>query len=421
VTTSHAQGRSQGDRPLESGEWRVLAVLGLPTFAYALATTIVTTYLPVLAATFSGGTTTVIGLLIGVEGLMALLIAVPAGGWSDRRASRLPFVMLGTPVLVAALVLMGFSGSMGFAALWVVVFFAAYFLAYEPYRALYPDLVDDEIAGRAQSTQALWRGVGTFAALGAGGALFALSKPLPFVVGAAITAAAVVVFLVSIHKVARERADEGEDEEVTVRDELRRLRGLLRERAHVRLFLYANALWELSLGALKTFIILYLTKGMGLAVTAASLAVAAAAVFILAAAGVGGKLGDRFGRARVMQIAVVVYGLGLLIPFLVTAKIVVAAATPLIALGGGILMSLPFALLQPLMPEEEHGLSTGLYSLSRGIGTALGPLLAGVAIQAASGLFTQTEGYQAMFGVCAVATLASLPFLSRLRETDDAD
>jgi MFS family permease len=425
VTTSHAHGRSHGDRPLEAGEWRVLAVLGLPTFAYALATTIVTTYLPVLAATFSGGTTTVIGLLIGVEGLMALLIAVPAGGWSDRRASRLPFVMLGTPVLVAALVLMGFSGSMAFAALWVVVFFAAYFVAYEPYRALYPDLVDDEIAGRAQSTQALWRGLGTFAAIGAGGALFALGKPLPFVVGGVITAAAVVVFLASSHKVARERAreeeDEDEDEDVTVRDELRRLRGLLREHAHVRSVLYANALWELSLGALKTFIILYLTKGMGLGITAASLAVAAAAVFILGAAGVGGKLGDRFGRARVMQIAVLVYGIGLLIPFLVTAKIGVAAATPLIAFGGGILMSLPYALLQPLMPEEEHGLSTGLYSLSRGIGTAFGPLLAGVAIQAASGLFTETKGYQAMFGVCAVATLASLPFLSRLRDTDDAD
>jgi len=238
-----------------------------------------------------------------------------------------------------------------------------------------------------------------------------------------ITAAAVVVFLASIHSVARERADEDEDEEekATVRDELRRLRGLLREHAHVRSFLYANALWELSLGALKTFIILYLTKGMGLAVTAASLAVAGAAVFILAASGAGGKLGDRFGRARVMQIAVLVYGIGLLVPFLVTTKIIVAAATPLIAFGGGILMSLPYALLQPLMPEEEHGLSTGLYSLSRGIGTAFGPLLAGVAIQATSGLFTRTDGYQAMFGVCGVAVLASLPFLARLRECDDAD
>jgi hypothetical protein len=43
----------------------------------------------------------------------------------------------------------------------VAVFFVGYFIAYEPYRAFYPDLVGDEVAGRAQSTQAVWRGVGT--------------------------------------------------------------------------------------------------------------------------------------------------------------------------------------------------------------------------------------------------------------------
>ena len=46
-------------------------------------------------------------------------------------------------------------------------------------------------------------------------------------------------------------------------------------------------------------------------------------------------------------------------------------------------MSLPYALLMPMMPRGAHGAVTGLYSLSRGVGTSLGPLLAGVAIQAA--------------------------------------
>jgi hypothetical protein len=38
-----------GERPLRRVEWRTLAVLGVPTFALALAITTVTTYLPVVA------------------------------------------------------------------------------------------------------------------------------------------------------------------------------------------------------------------------------------------------------------------------------------------------------------------------------------------------------------------------------------
>ena len=108
-----------------------------------------------------------------------------------------------------------------------------------------------------------------------------------------------------------------------------------------------------------------------------------AATVVLVGALVSGKLGDSLGRARVMRVALVVYGLGLMIPFVSTVPWVVALAAPLVAFGGGVTMSLPYALLMPMMPRGAHGAVTGLYSLSRGVGTSLGPLLAGVAIQAA--------------------------------------
>jgi predicted MFS family arabinose efflux permease len=400
------------ERGLERREWRLLAILGLPTFAYALATTVATTYLPVLASEFVGSTT-VVGLLIAVEGIMALLLAVPAGVLSDRRGGRLPFVLAGSPVLVIALAAMGFATSLPVALVAVVVFFAAYFVAYEPYRALYPDLVDDEIAGRAQSTQALWRGLGTIVAISAGGVLLAVGDAVPFVAGAAVTALAIAVFVVLLPRDGGgRRPGTGERR---VGDELRRLRDVLARRGDLRAYLVANGLWELALGAMKTFIILYLTRGLGISTTTGALAVAGGALFIAVASPVSGKLADRFGAIAVMRIALIVYGLGLLVPFLVTAKPVIALAAPVIAFGGGVVMTLPYALLIPLMDDDEHGLSTGLYSLSRGIGTALGPLLAGVAIQVLAGAFGTTQGYQAMWGVCAVAVLASVPVLGRLR------
>jgi MFS family permease len=182
----------------------------------------------------------------------------------------------------------------------------------------------------------------------------------------------------------------------------------------------ANALWELALGAMKTFVILYLSRGLGLSVAEAALAVAGGAVFIAVAAPVSGKLADRFGTARVLRVALIVYGAGLLIPFLIASPLAVAIAAPVIAFGGGVVMTLPYALLMPLMDEGDHGLTTGLYSVSRGIGTALGPALAGLAIQELAGPLHATHGFQAMWGVAAVAVLASVPLLGALRARPDA-
>jgi MFS family permease len=95
-----------------------------------------------------------------------------------------------------------------------------------------------------------------------------------------------------------------------------------------------------------------------------------------------------------------------------------ALAVPLVAFGGGVIMTLPYALLQPLMPEGRHGALSGLYSVSRGVGTALGPLLAGVAISLLRCPLDGTEGYAAMWPVCAAAILASIPFVARLRAHD---
>jgi MFS family permease len=73
-------------------------------------------------------------------------------------------------------------------------------------------------------------------------------------------------------------------------------------------------------------------------------------------------------------------------------------------------MSLPYAILIAMMPAGAHGAVTGLYSLSRGLGISLGPLLGGVAIQAAG------EDYRWVWLVCSAAILASLPVMRPLRD-----
>ena len=416
---SRDPGAARSDRDLTRGEWHRLALLGLPTFGLALSLTAVSTYLPTVAQQFTGSTT-VIGVLIGGEGLGAILLPIVVGAWSDRlRTSwggRLPFVVAGTPLAVVGLIGMAIGASLGALAIAVAVFFAGYFIAYEPYRALYPDLVPDEVAGRGQSTQAVARGVGTGIALLGGGLLLARAQAAPFVAAAGLLAAAVILF---VWLATRGEMPEQKGSAADVRTTIREMADVLAHDPPLRAFFFANALWELSLGALKTFVILWLTRGLGISLSKAAVVVGAVALVILGGAAASGKLADRFGGRRVMRWAIVAFGAPMIVPLLATSPAVIVAAVPAIALGGGVLMSLPYALLQPLMPEDRHGALTGYYSVSRGLGVMLGPLLGGLAVTAGAGILPSTQGYAAVWAVCAVALLASLPLVTRVRREEE--
>lgn len=399
--------------------------MALPTFALALSITMVSTYLSTVTRRYTQQTV-VIGVIVGGEGVMALWVPLIAGAWSDRMRSRmggrLPFVLAGAIPAAVALALIGFVRSLGLVALVAAVFFCFYFVAYEPYRAMYPDLIDEEqVAGRAQSSQALARGFGTGLALLGGGLLLSIAQPLPFAVSALILLAATGTFVVlvlrrGLHSETQHRDEKPEGPLVLAA----RLPRVVKEHPALRAYLVANALWETALSALKAFVVLYLTIGLHYKLPTASLIIGGVAVVILVGAGAVGKAGDRFGRIRVARVALIAYGIGFIVPALTTNRGIIAAAIPFIAFGGGAVMTLAYAILMPLMPEGEHGLLTGFYSVSRGIGIIAGPILAGIAIAlTSSGPFSATQGFQAVWIVCAVAALTSLLFLRKLREADE--
>jgi Na+/melibiose symporter-like transporter len=229
------------------------------------------------------------------------------------------------------------------------IFFGFYFAAYEPYRAMYPDLLDeDRVAGRAQSTQAVARGVGTALALLGGGLLLSVARPLPFVVAAVILLLAIGVFVaLAVRRASRDRrhrnARKQSDSPLQL---IARLPLLLKKHRALRAYLVANALWETALSGLKAFVILYLTIGLGYKLSEASLIIASVAVVILIGAAIAGKAGDRFGRIRVARIAVLAYGLGYVVPIFTTSRPLLVGAVPFLALGGGAVMTLAYAILR---------------------------------------------------------------------------
>jgi len=390
-------------------------VLALPSFALALAVTTVASFGAVLINERSGPLVT--GLLIGLEGVFAILIPPLIGRYSDRLSTRLgprlPFLLAAAPVAALAVVVLPLAGSLGLLILALAGFYAAYFVYFSPYWALYADLVPEHARGRSQGVMGLLRELGLGLALIGGGVLIALWRPLPFVLAAAAVVVVTAAFALTLRRLGDTARAGGE------RAPRRSPLVLVRERPAVRAVLAANALWELALAALRAFVVLFFTVGLGRTTQFSSLVLTGVVVAAVAAAPLAGTLADRWGRVRVLHVALWLYGLGLLLPA-ITQSPFVLVAVPIVALAAATVMTLPFSLLMGLLPPGEHGLGAGLFGLSRGVGLLLGPLLAGLAIELLEPVFTSTRGYAAVFVIAGAAILASIPMLGRAQAQERA-
>ena len=393
---------------------RLVLTLSLPTFGLALAMSVLTTYAPLLLgeATDSG---TAIGAAIGAEGLFALFLPLLVGALSDRTRTRLgrrlPYAIFAVPLLAAPLALVPFSDSYAATVALVSLFFVGYFVYYPPYQALFTELVPASHHGRAQGAQGVARGLGLGAALVVGGVLLSVWAPLPFLLGGAAVLVATLALVRGVRN-AEPVPERTSDEPAAT------LRSLLRERADLRALMAANALWEFSFMGLKTFIVLFIVKGLGESVATASAIIAVVAGSYVVAAAASGRLADRFGLLGVLRASIWVYGAGLVLAATLDSTRTMLVGLPVVALAGAILMTLPYGMLMKLTPPGAEGAVSGLFNVSRGLGVVLGPIVVGAAIDLLGPLFPSTQGFGAMWIAVGVPVLASLLFLRGLGSSD---
>lgn len=386
--------------------------LALPTFGLAFAISVLTTYTPVLLRDLTSSAT-LIGFAVGGEGVFALFLPLVVGGLSDRTpltrfGRRLPYAMVAAPLAALGLALIPFVGSYGAAVVVIFLFFVGYFTYYPPYRALYADLVPPSHFGRAQGDQGVMRGLGLGAALVGGGLLLSVWTPLPFL----LAAGALLLTTAALVKVVREPATTAACclPYGTV-GTARSVRRLVREQPELRAFVCANALWEFSFVGLKSFIVLFVVDGLGRSVTTASAVIGVVAgAYVIAALAVG-RLADRVGLFRLMRVALWVYGVGLLVATATRSLTPMLIGLPIVALGGAVLMTLPYGLLMGMMPRGSEGAVSGLYGFSRGLGATLGPVAVGATIELARPLFASTNGFAAMWPAVGIPILLSILFL----------
>src|SRR4029078_13691113 len=266
-------------------------VLGLGAFGLAFSITTIAAYLPPILNRCTESRA-LIGLVLGAEGVFALLLSPVIGPWSDTfhtpLGRRRPFMLAALGPMAFCLLLMPFMPNLWTTTLIVLAFFFAYYVYEPPYRGLYPDVLPPSVYGRAQGIQHVLRGIALGAALVGGGFLLKVWHAAPFVLAAFVTTAAcgATLLFVSEDRGAG-RVFEG------VGAYFKRSWSIFQQEAAVRRFLFCNAAWEGTFAAARTLVVLYVLDGVNESKASSSALLGAVATGYVISALLARKLAER--------------------------------------------------------------------------------------------------------------------------------
>jgi Na+/melibiose symporter-like transporter len=393
--------------------YRQMSILTVPTIGLSVCLSLVATYLPLLLNRYTDSAT-LIGVTIGGEGIFALIIPLVVGYTSDqlwtRWGRRRPFMMVGAPIMAAAIFLTPFQP--GYFPLTAItfVFFAAYHLYSSPYQALIPDLSPLHQQGRVQGFQTMMRGIGMFLGMVVAGFLFESWEPLPFMLSAFLMVGVTYFTVASIEEYPS--SDPDAHNSTGLWSSLVDIWRTTRHEKTIMQLLGANFLWESTIQGLRPFIMLYFIYVLGTSTMGGAALLGLVGLVYVVAGLLGGFLADRYGRERILWVGLWTYLLGCSIGFFVRDLTLGLVLLPIFGLGGSVVLTLPYAVMMPMMPRDRLGQFTGLFSVSRGAATLLAPIVFGAAIDAASAVMGKDPGYAIIWPLAAAAIVASL-FLFR--------
>lgn len=376
------------------------------------ARSVVTTFIsPLLARTLGAGPAAT-GLALSLALASAVVVPPLVGAWSDAsrsgRGRRTPFV-LGFSVLAAlGLVLLAFAPSFPVAAAAAALTFVGVVGSQTPYQVLVPDLLPAHRLERGYAVSSLVAAVGAGVGLVLGGVLFDVAPAAPFLAVAALVAGTLAWAFAGFRE-PQARAHAAVELEGLAPGAL----GWLTHHRPLLMFLVGQTVWWVALGAFPPFAIQYLGSVLGLSSSAGTLIVAVVGGVGLAAGLSFGALSlDAAGRRLAVTGGLVLVVLGLAGAFLAGPDRLLALAGLLaFALGSSVFQVVPYAMVVGLAPPERVGAFSGVSTMSKAVGMAVAPSLAGLAVEAGGGDFRYAL---LLAAAAALASLAPLWAMGRL-------
>lgn len=416
-----AQVRVPGNEDQAAFDYRQLWWIGSGFLGVMLAFSTYNAFLPIMYAEFFDSRVQ-IGLLMGTDNLVGLLLIPVIGAWSDRMHSslgrRLPFIVVAVPI--AALTFAGIPFAAG--ALWSlivveVVFTAAMHVYRGPVISLLPDHVPPERRSTGNGIINLMGGIGALISFGGLSLVYDRDPRLAFGLGAAgLAITGVIVFLkadrhppyveADRHLDGSSGPDVPQQRARPIRDSYGGVRLLAARPNRGQLYLLAAMLaYYVGFSGLDAMFPLYGVDTLGLTAGRAAFILTAFVGSFLVFALVAGMIGTRFGKIPTM-----LTGLAILpVLFLLAAPVRDVRIIVGLFVVGGFAWALVTIQALPLIADlggrNRIGFYVGMYYLFTMVGNMVGPTIIGGSMD----LF----GDQGLFYGSAAASAAGFVLLRR--------
>ena len=353
----------------------------------------------------------VFGIISGIAGLCALIAYPLTGALSDRTTSRFgrrrPWILAGTLVFAASLLLLGLQTSI----VGIGIFWALALTGYCVLTAALTATISDQVPVRQRGFVSGWmsapQAVGVILGLVLVTELF-VGQFLGYAVMAALLVLLVVPFLIFVPDAVLDRA-----EPLTFRTFI--------EGFWISPRAYPDFGWTLLSRILVNFgnafgtalLFQFLAYGLLVDDPEETLIVLTLVymIFVILASLVLGRLSDKLGRRKVFVfVAAAIQGVAAILLALVPSVEVAMVAAGLLGLGYGCFLSVDQALATQVLPDPQtRGKDLGIMNIATAVPQAIAPLLGALVVAALA-------GFQGLFLLAACAAilgaLAVLPIRS---------
>lgn len=343
-------------------------------FGNAIAVIVV----PLVAIDRLHASTFVVTLLTAMTWLPWVVIGVPAGAWIDRLPPRPVMLVCDAVSLVvyASVPVAAWCGVLTIGQLIAVTLIAgtAGVFFNSTYQVLLPGIVDEEDLTEANAKLMGTREVATIAGPGLGGLIAQATSPVGALLADAISFGASFCCLTALREPRDRRSDESEDGGM-----LDGLRFTWRD-PYLRALTAFSSLANLALTGVDALFVVFLVRTVGLSSAAVGLVMASFGVGGVLGALVAPRLGQRFGTARTLLIAIPSgLCLALLLPLADKGPGLAFAVVAMVCAGGVLVIAnvIVGSFMQTYVPPDIFGRVT---SGAGAVGFAMmpiGALLAG--------------------------------------------
>lgn len=373
------------EKPDNSFSYAKIWWIGFGFLGVQLAFTTYNAFLPLMYREFFDSRA-IIGLLMGTDNLIGLLLIPVVGAWSDRVNSplgrRLPFIMVAIPVAALTFFAIPFASALLWTLILSEILFTTAMHSYRgPVISLMPDHTPPEKRSAANGIINLMGGLGTLIAFGGLSLLYDIDPRLTFGIGAAV----LLITLLIVWKKVDRHPPHVDNTLIASRNPIGEANQgikVLLQPANFGQFLILAAMLTYFIGfaGLDAMFPIYGVETLGLTEGRAAFILTTFAGSFLVFALLAGFIGTRIGKIPAMLIGLAIVPALFLLAIPVREPLIIAVIFVFAGFAWALVNVQAMPLIADLGGRDRIGFYIGLYYIFTMTGQMIGPFVLGSAM-----------------------------------------